>query len=117
MFSTTPIEIKTVNKNPTLAANFFGPAFTMCTGTLPAFNPNFMDVQIGLYFTPKNMRIIKSNADMKITSLKGVNKNMLITEKVKIEYILVNLEFTLSVDIGHACDLFPILFMLEIVFY
>ena len=103
MFNITPIEIITVNNRPTLAANFFGPAFTKCTGTFPVFNPNFMIVQIGLYFTPKNMRIIKSNTDMKITSLNGVNKNILMIEKVKIEYILVNLEFTLSVEMGHDC--------------
>jgi len=81
----TPKEIITVKSKPTFAANFLGPALTICTGTFPYFNPNFIVVQTGLNLIPKNILIIKSNADRRITSLNGVNKNKLIIVNVKIE--------------------------------
>ena len=68
------IDIKTVINIPILAANFFGPALTICDWKFPTFNTYLILVQTGLYFTPKKILIIKSIAEKKMTSLNGVNK-------------------------------------------
>ena len=89
-----------MNIKPILAANRLGPALTICDGTFPILRLSFIKLHIGLYFTPTKIRIIKSEAEKKMTSLNGVNKYILIERNVIIEYILVNLALTNSADIG-----------------